>query len=196
MKTILFTSKCLAVAVAVLGSQFIGAATVCAQDLYPISFSAVGISTNAEGHLVYKSLDNRSLIQETAEAQGITNLTGLSLVYSVEGNDVEVVSGTNKTVIGTPLTFSGGVSLTNASGTEGQLLEYVDWDTNSEASGTLVAGELFHYNPTSKITDVTLQGQLQLGLPDNGTNGPAIYLGNIFVHYRQTPVVIVNSVVR
>ena len=107
MKTQLLTSKYLAVALAALGSQLIGAATSSAQDLYQVNLNAIGISTNLDGKLVYKEFDNRDLIRETASAQGITNLTGLSLVYDLEGSDLEVVSGTNNTVIATPLTFSG-----------------------------------------------------------------------------------------
>jgi hypothetical protein len=184
MKTKLFNSKCLAVAVAAFGSQLIGASTSSAQDLYQVNLNAVGISTNLDGKLVYQQLDNRDLIRETASAQGITNLTGLSLVYDVEGSDVEVVSGTNNTVIGTPLTFSGGVSLTNTNDTKGQLLEYVYWNTDTAASGTLAAGETIRYGSTNQITDYTLQGQLQFALSDNGTNGPAIYLGNINVEHK------------
>lgn len=184
MKTQLLTSKYLAVALAALGSQLIGAATSSAQDLYQVNLNAIGISTNLNGKLVYKEFDNRDLIRETASAQGITNLNGLSLVYDVEGSDLEVVSGTNNTVIATPLTFSGGVSLTSTNGKAGQVLEYVYWDTNAVASGTLAAAESIRYGSTNQITDYSLQGQLQLALPDNGTNGPVIYLGNINVEHR------------
>ncbi len=185
MKTQLLTPKYLVVALAALSTQLIGAPASSAQDLFQVNLNAIGISTNLDGKLVYKEFDNRDLIRETASANGVTNLTGLSLVYDVEGSDVEVVSGTNNTVIGTPLTFSGGVSLTKTNGTAGQLLEYVYWDTNTVASGTLAAGEQIRYGSTNQITDYSLQGQLQFALPDNGTNGPAIYLGNISVEHRQ-----------
>jgi hypothetical protein len=188
MKTKLFYSQCLAVTVAAFGSQLIGVSTSSAQDLYHVSLNAIGISTNLDGKLVYKELDNRDLIRETASAQGLTNLTGLSLVYNLEGSDVEVVSGTNNTVLGTPLTFGGGVSLNNTNGTEGQVLEYVYWDTNSTASGTLAAGEWYRYGSTNQITDFSLQGQLQFAVPDNGTNGPSIYLGNIDVNGKFAPL--------
>lgn len=187
MKTKLFYSQCLAVTVAAFGSQLIGASTSNAQDLYHVNLNAIGISTNLDGRLVYKELDNRDLIRETASAQGLTNLTGLSLVYSLQGSDIEVVSGTNNTVLGTPLTFSGGVSLNNTNGTEGQVLEYVYWDTNSTASGTLAAGEWTRYGATNQITNFSLQGQLQFAVTDNGTNGPSIYLGNINVTGKFTP---------
>jgi len=184
MKTKLFTLKCLAVAVAAFGLQLIGAATGSAQDLYPAHLNAVGISTNSDGNLAYKELDSRDLIQQAASADGLTNLNGLSLVYNVEGSDLEVVSGTNKTVIATPLTFSGGVSLTNTNDTKGQLLENVYWGTSTVANGTLAAGEWIQYGPTNQITDFTLQGQLQFSVAGSGTNGPTIYLGNLNVEYR------------
>ena len=52
------------------------------------------------------------------------------------------------------------------------------------ASGTLAAAESIRYGSTNQITDYSLQGQLQLALADNGTNGPVIYLGNINVEHR------------
>jgi hypothetical protein len=188
MKTTLFTLKCLAVAVAAFGLQLIGAATVSAQDLYQVYLNAVGISTNSDGNLVYKELDNRDLIRAAASADGLTNLNGLSLVYNVEGSDVEVVSGTNKTVISTPLTFSGGVSFTNTNDTKGQLLKYVYWGPSTVSSGTLAAGEWIRYGSTNQITnqitDFLLEGQLQFAVPGSGTNGPTIYLGNLNVEHR------------
>ena len=187
MKTQPLHSQSLVIVIAGFSLQLIGAAAGNAQDLYHVNLNAIGISTNLDGKLVYKEFDNRDLVRETASAQGITNLTGLSLVYHVEGSDVEVVSGTNNTVIGTPLTFGGGISLNNTNGTEGQVLEYVYWDTNSVASGTLVAGERYHYGFTNQITDFRLQGQLQFALPDNGTNSPAIYIGHIEVGHKFTP---------
>ena len=185
MKTTLFTLKCLAVAVAAFSLQLLGTATGSAQDLFPAHVNVVGISTNSgDGNLAYKELDNRDLIQAAASANGLTNLDGLSLVYNVEGSDVEVVSGTNKTVIGTPLTFSGGVSLSNTNDTKAHLLKWVYWGTNSVASGTMAAGERIQYGSSNQITGFTLEGQLQFALPDNGTNGPTIYLGHLNVEHR------------
>lgn len=184
MKTILFTPKSLAVAVAAFGLQLIGPATGSAHDLYPAHLHAVGISTNSDGNLAYKELDNRDLIQQAATADGLTNLNGLSLVYNVEGSDVEVVSGTNKTVIATPLTFSGGVTLTNTNDTKGQFLQYVYWGSSTASSGTLAAGEWIQYGSSNQITSFTLVGHLQFSVPGSGTNGPTIYLGNVNVEHR------------
>jgi hypothetical protein len=192
MKKELLKSKCLVTIIAAFGLQLIGSPAVSAQDLYHVNLNAINISTNQDGRLVCKQFDNRDLIRETASEQGITNLEGLSLTYNPTNGGVEVVSGTNDTVIGTPLTFSGGVSLvnTNTNHTEGQLLEYVYWDTNTVASGTLVAGETYCYGPTNQITDFNLHGQLQFAQPNGGTNGPSIYIGDINVEYklRLTPI--------
>jgi len=194
MKTKLLVSYCAAVALAAIGSQLIGTPVSSAQDLYPADLDAFGISTNAEGRLVYKTLDNRDLIRDTASAAGITNLSGLSLVFNVQANDLEVVGGTNHTVVGTPLTFNAYVSLTNTNNTKGQFLEYVYWDTNSVPSGTMAAGVSTSYGPTNQITDYSLQGQLQFASSDTGTNSPVIYLGHLSVEKRMcfypvTPVV-------
>lgn len=187
MKKELLKSKCLVTIIAAFGLQLIGSPAVSAQNLYHVNLDTINISTNQDGRLVYKQFDSRDLIRETASEQGITNLEGLSLTYDPTNGGVEVVSGTNDTVIGTPLTFSGGVSLVNTNGTKGQLLKYVYWDTNTVASGTLVAGETYCYGPTNQITDFNLQGQLQFAKLDGGTNGPSIYIGDINIEYKLRP---------
>src|SRR6266478_1113078 len=82
-----------------------------AQELFRAALSAVCISTNQEGGLVYHSFSNRNLIRDCAMEQGLTNLMGLRLVFDVGNNALEVVSGTNQTLVCTALTFQDSVSL-------------------------------------------------------------------------------------
>ena len=179
MKIKQFKSKCLATVLATLGAQLIGAPLSSAQELYPVTVNAVSISTNQYGNLAYHSFNNWSILQATAAAQGITNLSGLSLVYNLQGDNLEVVSGTNHTVLDTPLTFDNGISLNNTNSTKVQRLANVYWKTNQTASGTMLAGESIRYGATNQITGFSLAGQLQFAVPGDGSNSPAIYYGFI-----------------
>lgn len=172
-------SKCLAVTLATLGMQLVGTPVSSAADLFPVTVNAVSISTNQTGNLTYHPFNNWTLIHAAAAQQGLTNLTGISVVFNLQADDVEVVSGTNNTVLDTPLTFAGGVSLNNTNDTKVQRLANVYWETNQTASGTLVAGESIQYGATNQITAFNLAGQLQFALPGDGTNSPVIYYGLI-----------------
>lgn len=179
MKTKLFKTNCLAVTLATLGVQLITAPLSSAADLFPVNVNAVSVSTNQNGNLTYRPFNNWTLIRAAAAQQGLTNLTGISVVYDLQADSVEVINGTNHTVLDTPLTFVGGVSLNNTNDTRVQRLANVYWETNQTASGTLVAGESIHYGATNQVTGFNLVGQLQFARPGDGTNSPAIYYGLI-----------------
>jgi len=150
-----------------------------AQELYRAFVSQVCITTNASGGLVYKFFGNRDFIRKCAQEQGITNLAGLSLVFNRTANALQVVSGTNQ--VCTPLSFSGGVSLSNSNGTKVERLEFVYADGHTMADGTLKATErTFTSWGTNQFSAFQLTGRLQYALPAAGTNGPAIYTGSLF----------------
>jgi hypothetical protein len=179
MKTKLLASKCLVTALAALGMQLVGAPVSSAANLFPVTVSAISISTNQTGNLTYRPYNNWTLIHNAAAGQGLTNFTGISVVYNLQADDIEVVSGTNNTVLDTPLTFSGGVSLNNTNDTKVQRLANVYWETNQTSSGTFTAGESIQYGATNQVTGFSLSGQLQFALPGGGTNSPTIYYGTI-----------------
>ena len=149
------------------------------QDLFKAQVSSTCVSTNATGGLSYKRYGNHQIIAAAAAAAGLTNLNGLRLVYSLKGDDLEVVSGTNNTVIATPFTFSGGVSVSKTNNTVLERLSWVYLGTNTQASGTLRAKEVSHFGPTNTLTAFALQGQLQFATPAAGTNAAAVYSGSL-----------------
>lgn len=163
---------------AVSAMFLVGVTSGMAQEFYPALVSAFSISTNSSGDLAYHPLRNRDIIRRCADDMGITNLEGLSLVYDRSADVVDVVSGTNQTVVCTPLTFSGGTALSNTNGTVTQRLAYVYYEGSTVANGTLLARQKL-CSTTNGVSYFHLQGQLQFAVPDNGTNSPAIYLGNI-----------------
>src|SRR5262249_19835180 len=121
-----------------------------AQDHFKAVLSATCISTNQAGGLVYRSFSNRNLIRDCAAENGITNLTGLKLVYSITNNALEVVTGTNETVVCTPLAFQDIVSLPNTNKTKVEVLAAVFVQANKVSSGTLAATERFSYGSSNQ----------------------------------------------
>lgn len=168
----LFTGITVALAVSLAGVL-----STRAQDLVPAFLSAISVSTNGSGNLSYHSFGNRDIIRSCASSAGITNLQGLSLVFDRTNDTLDVVSGTNQTLVCTPAAFAGGTSLSNTNGTT-QLLSFVYWEGSTTANGTLSALE-HTYTATNGTTCFNLKGQLQFSVPASGTNGPTIYIGSL-----------------
>ena len=168
------------VAAATLVAPLAAVSTGSAQD-FNAFVSAVSISTNSAGNLSYRPFGNEDLIRECANQMGITNLIGLHVVYDLSADALEVVSGygTNRTLLCTPLTFSGGVFLSNTNSTKSERLAWVYWDSNPTPVGTLTATELYGYGVSNQLVRFDLCGQLQFALPGNGTNAPTIYQGSV-----------------
>ena len=158
----------------------LGALSGNAQETYRAFVSQVCVTSNASGRLDSKLFGNRDFIRQCAQEQGITNLAGLSLVFNRTANALQVVLGTN--IICTPLSFSGGTSLSNSNGTKVERLEFVYADGHTMADGTLKATERTFTGGfgTNQFSVFQLTGRLQYAVPGAGTNSPAIYSGSIF----------------
>jgi len=171
-------SKLFIMAAATIFAQSAAVSTGNAQ-VFNASVDAISISTNGDGNLSYHFFNNRDLIRDCAGEMGITNLMGLHLVYDLKADALEVASGTNDTVVCTPLTFSGGVFLSNTNATRSQRLAWVYWETNTVPNGTLAATELYGCDASNQLSSFRLYGQLQFALPGSGTNAPAICQGSV-----------------
>ena len=150
-----------------------------AQELFNAQVNTRSVETNGTGGLTYAHYGNKQIIAAAAASSGITNLSGLHLVYNKTADDLEVVMGTNNAVVATPITFSGGVSLSKTNGTVVERLSWVFLGTNTVAAGTLRATEYSHFGTSNQLTHFSLIGQLQFAAPASGTNGATIYSGNI-----------------
>jgi hypothetical protein len=148
-----------------------------AQELFPAVFSAVASSTNQGGGIVYTKVTNRSLIKDCAAEQGITNLSGLKLVFDLTSNALQVVQGTNHVVICTPLTFKDTFLLENTNKTKVELLAGVWVETATTSTGTLSATERFAYGSSNQLTGFQLTGRLAYGVAASGTNSTKIVRG-------------------
>jgi hypothetical protein len=137
------------------------------------------VTTNSVGDLVYQVVGNRDIIRECASEEGVTNVMSLSLVYNRAADALQVVTGTNQTVVCTPLTFSGGTWLSNSNHTQADRVAFVYVETNDVTGGTLAATERFKYGPTNTLVFYRLVGQLQYTVPAVGTNPPVNYRGQL-----------------
>ncbi len=164
---------------AALISPCLGLSAADAQELFKAEVNTRSVTTNDSGGLSYSHYGTGQIIADAAAAAGITNLHGLRLVYNVSGDDLEVVMGTNNTVIATPFTFNGGVSLSKTNGTVVERLSWVFLGTNTVAAGTLRATERLHLGTSNELTGFSLIGELQFAAPASDTNGAAIYSGVI-----------------
>jgi hypothetical protein len=164
---------------AFIGAQSLLLSAGQAQALYPALVNTVCVSSNAAGGLSYAFYGNRQIIKQCADEQGITNRMGLRLVYDRTADALEVVQGTNSTVICTPISFSGGVSLSKTNQTVTERLAFVFLENNTEANGSLRAREHYSLNSSNQLTHFSLTGQLQFAQPATDTNSAKIYSGSI-----------------
>ena len=146
-------------------------------NLVRVSVTEVCTSTNSSGGLRNQIFGNRHLIADCAADMGITNLTGLSLVYNRSNSSLDVVTGTNQTFLCTALSFEGGVFVTNVNNTTIEGLSFVFVGTNTTSSGTISTTEMVRYGSTNQITSWSLIGRFQYALPASGTNGAVICRG-------------------
>src|SRR5215469_3329668 len=109
------------------------------QELFKVLVQTTAVTTNDSGGLSYSRYGNKQIVQQAAEAAGITNPAGLHLVYDKTADALEVVMGTNNTVVATPISFVDSVSLSKTNGTIVERLAWVFLGTNTTANGTLRA---------------------------------------------------------
>jgi hypothetical protein len=150
-------------------------------NLFPAVIKAICAYTNATGALVYEHESNSNIIQECASEKGITNLTGLSLAFNWSNSTLQVISGSNHTVICTPFTFSGGLAITNTNNTIVELQKFVFVETNTLASGILSATEMITRGASNQLTGFSLHGLLDYSVAANGTNAAKICRGMLLV---------------
>lgn len=173
------TNGTLALTVAIALSCGLGALPGHAQELSKAFVSLVCISSNQSGGLVYRSIGNRDFIRQCAREQGITNLSGLSLVFNRTSNSLEVVRGTNHDLVCTPLSFSGGVSLGKSNHSRVERLEFVYVGSDTMADGTLAATERYVFGRSNQLTGFSLTGRLQYAVSGSSSNRTAIYTGSL-----------------
>jgi len=175
----IFVISALAISASVMAGSSVTNGFAVTNNLMKVSVTAVCTSTNSSGGLNKDFMSNRDFIEDCAADMGLTNLTGLSLVYNRTNQTLEVVSGTNRTLVCTALSFEGGLSITNTNNTRIEGLSFVFVGTNTTSGGTISTTERITYGSTNQITSWSLVGQFQYAVSASGTNAAEICRGTL-----------------
>ena len=147
-------------------------------NLSPVSFSAICTSSNSTG-LLQEVVRGENLIDDCAFELGLTNIDGLRLVFNPTNFSVQVVD-TNGVVRCTSLTFTGGLTFTNANTNITQMASNTTQivfqrdvlvETNATASG-VISG--FASWKGTNMSDFRLKSTLLYTEPATGTNSAEI----------------------
>jgi hypothetical protein len=158
--------KTLSFAAAAIFSQFLFIQTIAAQsspNLYKVIIRLDGVTTNDFGRLIGVFAEKGDIVRRCAIENGISS-GGLVLVYDRDADALEVVNRTNAAVVCSPFVFSGGFSLSSATGRSRERLTFTYLEGSGEASGTLRATERFTYDSNGNVIGFSLTGKLQFAL--------------------------------
>src|SRR5438105_7341991 len=145
-------------------SQLGGAQSAIGQtgsNVYQVFVSAVFVTTNDAGRLAPVFVDNREFIRNCANDNGITDPRSVTLVYDRDADALEVVMRADGAVVCTPLTFSGGLTLTNGNGAAHERLAFVFANGSDTPNGTLRATERYLLDSQGEVRRFNLSGRLQ-----------------------------------
>lgn len=149
-------------------------------QVYDAFLTAVSVTTNSHGGLSYTRFSSRDLVVQCAHEAGLSNVSGLRLVYDLTADALEVVHGTNHTLVCTPITFSGGLTLSKTNNKVQQRLAFLTLENSAAPNGTMQATEFFRFGTNNQITKFSLFGELQFADTGTGTNASKIYRGDLF----------------
>ncbi len=146
-------------------------------DLYKVNVSAICISTNDNGQLRSKPFTARDIIRDCADGQGITNLTGLTLVYNRDVDTVQVVNRTNGAVVCDFMAFDNGVAVANAAGTVRERVAFAYLQDQHNADGTIRGTERYVFDEHGAVIAFHFNGKLHIGTPATDSSRAKVYSG-------------------
>ena len=149
-------------------------------NLYRAKINLVCIAKNANGKLVQDEVGTPEFIREYAELKGVTDTSELTLAYNRADSSLQVVNRNTREVLGTPLNFDGGTTLTNSNNTRVERVTHVTFDMNPAASGLLTATERMTYAKTNRLTSYGLLGRITYTF-NEGTSAATICRGTLAV---------------
>jgi hypothetical protein len=159
-----------------IGVALTFAASAVAQNQLQITITGQCATTDDSGRITSKPLNNKSLLSDFAQLNGVTNTSWLALAYHLGGNDlgdtIDVINRTNGGRISTlfGLYFGedfGRLSLLSGSKRQMQRIEYIYTDQNSHSLGSVVLTNYFYLNSDGSTNKTYILGQMQyLVLPN------------------------------
>ena len=154
------------------------------QTLYKLTFKGTSSTLDASGNAVDQRLDNKALIRQWAGHVGVSNFTGLQLVFhrhadSNDGDAIEVVRKDGSLVVTAfPMTFPEPAVETSTKGSLERRFAYVYNLNHSEFSrGTVIMNEVTSINKQGKTNRFAVTGEMQWYEVPEGTNGLRICSG-------------------
>ncbi len=137
-----------------------------------MSLAGSSATTDSSGRIVSHTLNNQSLLQDFAAANGLQDTSGLALAYHLHGNDlgdtIEVINRTNGASLYTlfGLYFGedstlGRAGLLSASGRQMRRIEYVYTDQNSHSMGSAYLVNYFYFDANGNTNKTYVFGNMQ-----------------------------------
>ncbi len=174
----------------ILGLLLLSALSAQAQAKFYLTYSGYSVSNGPSGIFVVHAVNNRTLLRQFADANSITNLRPLALMYHVKGNDlgdtIEIVDTSNSNVLATPfgLYFGedqslGRVGMTNSFGTQVRKIQYVYTQQDSHSLGDALLAEMFTANADG-TTNGFIYGQMNYIIKPDGTQNLQVCNGTFY----------------
>ena len=146
----------------------LGASTTYSQEQYSIEFTGYSVSTNENGALVKRPLNNQAFYRECIADLGITNKPKLSLVYNVgadfNGDVMEVRRTRDGELLCQKLRLLFATSVSNLNGTETHQHVHV---FTMEPGDPIGEGKVVRKTTKGRTQ---INGELVFMLPAEGTN--------------------------
>ena len=153
--------------------------------LYQMALSGTVWTTNSTGHILPYYINNRTLLKQVADADGITDFSSWALAYHVGGNalgdTIDIINRTDGTVFTTlyGLYFGesfGRMSLLSASGKQLKRIEYIYTDQNSHSLGSAFLTDYYFFDASGNTNNIVILGQMQwLVVPDSTHSSMQVY---------------------
>lgn len=161
-----------------------GGFSAAGQDLYKLKFKGTRGSLDGAGNAQEERLDNKTLIREWAARAGVTDVSGLQLVFhrnaDANGGDaIEVVDRDGSVVVTAfPMTFPEPAKASAKKGIIESRFAYVYNLYHSEFSrGTVIMNRVTTLDKQGGLKRFAVKGEMQWYEVPEGTNGLRICAG-------------------
>jgi hypothetical protein len=158
-------SRCLAAVVSLLILSF----TAAHADLFRVDISTRTYSLNGKGEVTFRAGNQRQIIDLAVESDTSANLDAKTLVlaYDTVADALEVVRKSDGTVISTYMSFSDGLSVTNAGQTRSYRQAFITLPGSNSFNGSVDGPIRISYDGKDNITAYRWDGDFQYSVPGN-----------------------------
>jgi hypothetical protein len=171
--------------IGVLSGLLLCASATTAQELLQIRFNGRCLGTNDSGQPIREVMNNKTILEEYAAQNSITNLNSLALVYAVDGDERGDVIAVANAHTGEILSHLYGLffSMELPSSASGNQFSRFAYLYNSQQSYEMGSAMLSEKVITKKKGDTNriINGDLQFYLTSDGSNSLRLCTANINV---------------